>query len=131
MICDIPLEGKMLAKLRLKAQRCGAWFRLKMNERRLLDLVITVVKKVRNFFLARILEPIVKKLLSAIGNAQDVIATVVGKVAYWITAHGRSLAQRLSQIAQSWGNKSASKWLRDNAFIKYLAVMNMPENRPL
>lgn len=130
-ICGVPLKRKPLAKLRLKAQRCRAWFSmLKRGERRLMNLVITIVEKVRSPFLARVLEPIVKRLLDAMGGTQKVMEAVIGRVAYLMREGGRSLAQYLSRIAQGWGNKSAAGWPEDKGFIQYLTVMNLPENKP-
>jgi len=117
-VCGVSLKRELLANLRLKAQRCKVWFRLKRDERRLMDLVITVVDKVRSSFLARILLPIIKRLLDAMGRAH-----VLGEVAYLMRTEGRSLAQKLSWIAQNWGNKSATRWPEDSGFVQYLTIM--------
>jgi hypothetical protein len=130
-VCGVSLERTVLAKLRLKAQRCRAWFRLKKIERSLMDLVINVVERVRNLSLAKILEPVVKKLLDAIENTRDVMSTFAGRVAYWMSTNGLSRVQKLSQTAQNWGNKSAVNWPKDEGFIKYLTIMNMGENKLL
>jgi hypothetical protein len=130
-VCGVSLERTVLAKLRLKAQRCKAWFRLKRIERSLMDLVISVVEKVRNLSLAKILEPVVKRLLGAIENKRDVMVTFAGRIAYWMRTNGLSLAQELSRIAEDWGNKSAVTWPKDDGFIKYLTIMNMGENKLL
>jgi len=130
-VCGVPLERRPLAKLRLKAQRCRAWFsELKKGERRLMNLVITVVEKVRSPLLAKVLKPIIKKLLDTMGGTQRVTEAVIGKVAYLMRKEGRSLAQCLSRIAQGWGNKSAAGWPEDKGFIQYLTVMNLLENKP-
>ena len=83
-----------------------------------MDLVITVVEKIHSFFLARILSPIIKRLLDAMGSAH-----VLGEVAYLMKTKGRSLAQKLSWIAQGWGNKSATRWSEDSGFVQYLTIM--------
>ncbi len=130
-ICGVPLERRPLAKLRLKAQRCRAWFsRLKMSERRLMDLVIMVVEKVRSPLLAGILEPIIKRLLDTMGGTREVMEAVIGKVAYLMREEGRNLARHLSQIAQGWGNRSAARWPEDKSFIQYLTIMSLPKNNP-
>jgi hypothetical protein len=49
----------------------------------------------------------------------------MGKVAYWMMVKGRSLAQKLSWIAQGWGNKSAATWPGDPEFVRYLTVMDL------
>jgi len=130
-VCGIPLETRLLAKLRLKARRCRAWFsRLKRGERRLMDLVIAIVEKVRSPFLAKVLEPIIKRLLDAMGGTQKGVEAVLGRVAYLMREKGRSLAQQLSRIAQSWGNRAAAKWPEENGFVQYLTIMSLPRNKP-
>lgn len=130
-VCGVPLERRPLAKLRLKARRCRAWFgRLKRGERRLVDLVITVVEKVRSPFLASVLEPIIRRLLDAMESTKDGAEAVLGRVACLMRREGRGLAQKLSRIAQSWGNRSAAGWSEDKGFIQYLTVTNLPENKP-
>jgi len=41
---------------------------------------------------------------------------------------GGDLALKLGQIAQKWGNKSASGWVKDAGFKQYLTItyMNAP-----
>jgi hypothetical protein len=112
----------------LKAQRSKAWFRLKRDERKFMDLVISVVDKVRSFLLAKILSPIIKRLLEALGGAQGVMEAALGEVAYLMAVKGRSLAQKISLIAQGWGNKSAARWPRDLGFVRYLTIVCL--NRP-
>lgn len=108
-----PLHRKALARLRLKAIRRGVWFRvLKDRERRLLELTLDVVEKIRSLLLAKLVSHIVGKLLNALeGEVSRLVRTV-----------GRPLAQKLSEIAQGWGNKSARLWAVDPRFIRYLAV---------
>jgi len=54
----VPLTREALVKLRLKALRRGVWFRdLKHSERKLLDLTIRVVQRVRSFLLAKLVFP--------------------------------------------------------------------------
>jgi len=102
-----------LAKLRVKARRRGVWFRmLSRVERGLIDLSIRVVEKVRSLVLARSLISVVEKLLEAMESEVTRLMRTVG----------RSLAQKLSEIAQGWGNKSARLWAGDLGFVQYLAV---------
>lgn len=120
-----PLTREALAKLRLKALRYGVWFRkLSRDERTLLELVIRVTDKVRSFLLAKLLSRILNKLLEAMGGIQ----VVIGQVAYKMKTDGLPLALRLSQIGQSWGNRSAARWPTDLGFVRYLTIMCM--NRP-
>jgi hypothetical protein len=107
------LSRRVLAKLRLRAIRCGVWFRdLRDVERKLLDLTIAVVERVRSVRLAKVVAGIVERLLLA----------VEGGLSRLMRVRGRGLAERLSRVAQSWGNKSAVHWATDLGFIEYLAV---------
>jgi hypothetical protein len=91
-------------------------------------LVIAVVdEKVRSLTLARILAPIVKKLLDAMGGIQGLI----GEIAYKTKTVGLAVAKKLSRIALTWGHSSAAEWLQDAGFIRYLAVMDKNKPSPL
>ena len=108
-----------LAKIRTKALRRGIWFRaLTKAERAQIDLTMRTVKKIRSLFLARVLGAIIRKLLDAMGS----------KVARLIREVARGLAEKLSRIAQNWGNKLAHHWTEDPNFMQYLAItyMNTP-----
>lgn len=120
---DIYPTRDMLAELRLRARRCRVWFNeLNRDQRGLMDLVIMVVKeKVRSLSLARLLAPIAKKLIDAIGGIQ----ALIGEIAYKMGTVGLRLAQGLSQIAQAWGNKSAAKWTEDKGFLQFLTIMDI------
>ena len=110
----IPFTKSMLAKIRIKAIRRGIWFRvLDRLERASIDLTIRVVEKVRSTVLTRMLMSIVKKLSEAMES----------KVSRMMREVGCGLAQKVSRIAQKWGNKSAVEWKADPGFIQYLTVM--------
>ena len=83
-----------------------------------MDLVITVVQKVRNVVLAKVLASIVQTLLGGMGNRAH---------ACWMKVDGRSLAQKLSRIAQRWGHKSAATWSEESAFVRYLTIQCLNE----
>ncbi|UCB60521.1 MAG: hypothetical protein JSW72_00160 [Candidatus Bathyarchaeota archaeon] len=110
----VSISKPDLIKLRVKARRRGIWFRaLNRIERGLMDLAIKVVENVRSVILARSLISVAKKLLSALES----------EVAFLMKTVGPSLAQKLSEIARSWGNDSAKDWAKDQIFIQYLSVM--------
>jgi hypothetical protein len=110
----VSLSRSELVKLRVKARRRGVWFKILTRvERGLLDLAIKVVEKVRSLVLARSLISVVKKLTNAMESEVTRLMRTVG----------RRLAQKLSEIAQEWGNKVACLWAVDLDFIQYLAVM--------
>jgi hypothetical protein len=83
-----------------------------------MELAIKVVDRVRSHLVAKL-------LASIIGKLQDAMR---GKVARVMKKIGYASAQKLSRIAQNWGNMSASRWVRNRGFIQYLAVtyMNTP-----
>jgi len=113
---SFPLTREALAKLRLKALRRGVWFRdLKQGERQLLDLTIRVVQRVRSFLLAKLVSRIVGKLCEAMES----------RIFCLMKTEGRSLAKKISKIAEAWGNRAAKFWVNDRGFIQYLTVNNL------
>jgi hypothetical protein len=66
--------------------------------------------------------------MEAIGGLGEALEAALGKLHYWMEARGRSLAARLSLIAEGWGYRSASRWAEDEGFIRYLTAMEL--NRP-
>jgi hypothetical protein len=108
------LEKNELVRIRTMAMRRGLWFRvLSRGERAQVDLTMRIVKRIRSFFLAKVLARIVEKLLIAMES----------KVVRLTREVGSALAQKLSDIAQNWGNRSASEWIAYPGFKRYLAVM--------
>lgn len=116
-----PLTRETLAKLKLKALRRGIWFKdLKREERKLLELTIRVVEKVRSFLLAKLVSRIVGKLCEAMES----------RVIRLMRTEGRSLAEKISKIGQVWGNKTAKSWARDQGFIQFLTISNLSSFKP-
>jgi len=109
-----PLGKNELAKMKTVAMRRGIWFRvLSRGERALVDLTMRFVKRIRSFLLARVVSSIVEKLLDAMES----------KVSRLMREVGQPLAQKLSGIAQKWGNSSAVSWIADPGFRQYLTVL--------
>jgi len=106
------LTRPSLEKLKKRALRCRAWFKLNKLERAALDLTIRVVERVRNSTLANIILGIVNKLRQWIRPSRRERAMEVG----------RSLAMKIASIAQRWGNHQASAWVEDQEFIFYLGI---------
>ena len=128
----IPHERTSLKKLKRIALRNKSWFNaLNFKERRFIDAVVIVVEKIKSSILLKLLAPLIKRLLKASGNPQGMIMATIGEVAYWMRKKGRSLAQNLSKIGQSWGNRSAAYWSKNRGFIQYLTIMdlNNPQGR--
>jgi len=116
-----------LEKLKRLSMRNRAWFRvLDWKQRRLMDLVVKTVDKIRSPLLLRVLSPLVRRLLEAIGgDARTGALTLMDRGAYYMM---RKVAEKIVAVAQKWGNKSAEKWLTEG-LIKYLVVMNLPRNK--
>jgi hypothetical protein len=112
------LNKTQLIKLRLKAMRAGVWFRaLPRIDRALVDLTIKVASNIRSFTLAKNLLAVIRKLE---GSLESSFSRAFREV-------GLPLAQKLSLVAQKWGNTSAESWSSDVSFIKFLAVMHINE----
>jgi hypothetical protein len=114
------LTRDSLAKLRLKARRCGAWFRnLKQNERKLLDLTISVVERVRSFLLAKLVSQLVSRLFEAMES----------RISRLIRTEGKEMAHRLSEIAICLGYKTAKCWANDRGLMQYLTINSLESLR--
>lgn len=112
------LNKTHLIKLRLKAIRAGVWFRaLPRIDRALVDLTIKVTSNIRSVTLAKNLLAVIRKLE---GLLESSLSRALREV-------GLPLAQKLSLVAQKWGNASAGNWASDSSFIKFLAVMHINE----
>jgi hypothetical protein len=98
------------------AVRRGVWFRvLSRLDRGLVDLALSVLKSIRSRTLATTLWSIVKRLVEALE----------GKVSRLMRQVGGPLAEKMSRIAQGWGNKSACEWAKDAGFVRYLTILSM------
>jgi len=91
-----------------------------------LGLVVKVVDRVASMLVAKVLTPIIVRLLNALRGFPRLIAEVLGRVRYWMMVKGRRKAEEISRIALRWGNRTAHEWARDAGFIRYLTMMNMP-----
>ena len=121
-----PVRGS-LEKLKRLSMRRHAWFSvLSWKQRRLMDIVIRMVDRIRSPLLLRVLAPLVQRLLMAIGrgSVRNGALSLMEKGAYDMM---RVVAERIVQVALKWGNKSAHQWL-DEGFLKYLLVTNLPRN---
>ena len=110
------LNKTQLVKLRLKAMRAGVWFRaLPRIDRVLVDLTIRVASSIRSTTLA-------KNLLAVTRKLEGLLETSLLRAFRDV---GVRLAQKLSLVAQKWGNTSAKTWASDVPFVKFLAVMHI------
>ena len=126
-VCGFPLKRVPLLRLMRRAQRGGVLLKcLNFGEYMFVKLVVKLTDEVRSFTLARALAPIIKKLLKAFQATRELMIKVLGEVNYLMREAGRALAEKVARIAQSWGNRSAQKWSKDEGFIRYLTIMNLP-----
>jgi len=108
------LSGKELTRVRAMAIRRGTWYRtLNKTERPILSLTIRIVTRIKSNVLLQVLVSIIAKL------------QVEDKCGLTASSHswGRPIAEKISMIAQAWGNASAVKWSADRAFIRFLEVI--------
>ena len=116
----ILLTRGEIIKVKTKALRRGVWFRaLTKMDRACIDLAIIVVERVRSRLLLKVLFSLMKKL-------EEIMESHVYRLMREV---GGSMAEKLSAIAQEWGNKSAHDWVRDPAFIQYLVITEMNLSR--
>jgi hypothetical protein len=112
------LNTAQLIKLKLKAIRAGVWFKaLPKIDRVLVDLTIKVASNIRSSTLA-------KNILAVTRKLEEFLESSLLRA---FRAVGLPLAQKLSSIAQKWGNTSAENWATNISFIKFLAVMHINE----
>ena len=102
-----------LMKVKSRALRNRTWYKtLSRMERGIIDLTIKCVEKIRSHVLAKMVSMIVSKILRTL--KEDFMAEAE-KV-------GREIAEKLSVIAQDWGNRACFLWKCDNGFVKFLGV---------
>ena len=113
---QITITRSKLVNLRAKAIRRGIWFKvLSKTERACIELTIKIVDKVRSHLLAKVLTSLIRKLLGAMKS----------RIVRAMEEIGCSVARKLSRIAMNWGNISATQWMMNSSFIKYLTIMHV------
>ena len=97
----MDLSSRLILELRRRALRRGVWFKvLDRAERAIMDLVPKCVDRPKSPRLIDAVARIIVKL-------KAVLASPIIKLRSQI---GWPLAQKISQIAQNWGNKRAREW---------------------
>lgn len=123
-LCGMLKQGgrHFLLKLKQKSIRSNnTWFRvLSLDKRRFIDAVIQTVDRIQSVLLLKLVMELSEKLLNAIGG----IPALIGSIPYGMITYGAPLAKRVSITAQTWGNKTAKFWANDEAFIRYLTVID-------
>jgi hypothetical protein len=109
------LDKTELVKLKKRAVRSGVWFKaLRRIDRVLIDLTIKVARyTVRSVAL-------VKSIRAVMGKLEGLLESGLSRV---IREVGFPLAQKVSSLAQKWGNTSAKSWASASSFVNFLAVM--------
>lgn len=101
-----------LADAKRVALRRGVWFKLLNRvERGVVDLTTRYVGNIKSTTLAKVLMAIIDKLTHVIESNVDRMVRTIGE----------PLSQKISSLAVSWGNSSASSWAGDRGFALYLA----------
>ncbi len=108
-----------IVRFKKTALRRGVWYRaLNLVERGILDLTARYVAVIKSAKLAKIVSAILEKQkLASEGVVDRLVRTV-----------GFSSAEKVSRIAQSWGNRSAVSWGKDAGLARYLAVTHLNAN---
>ena len=110
------LDRTQLLKLKTRAMRSGVWFKnLPRIDRVLVELTIKVTDSVRSPHLA-------KSLLAIAGKLEGLLESKLKRA---IREIGLPIAQKLSLLAQKWGNQAAREWASDENFACYWAVMKL------
>jgi hypothetical protein len=114
---------RFLLNLKQKSIRTNnIWFRtLSIDKRRYIDAVIQTLDKIKSPLILKILTPLARKLIQALGGTSGLL----GKLAYGIQSFGQPQAQKISKIAYSWGNKKALSWANETGFMRFLVVIDM------
>ena len=109
----LVLTRQGLMKIKSRAVRSGIWFKvLSRVERAIVDLTVKCVEQIRSRVLAQTISSIISKLLKTL---EDEFLTKAERI-------GCKIVERLSTIAEEWGNKTCSVWKYDRNFIKFLGV---------
>ena len=112
------LSVRGLAEVKVAALRRGVWFRsLSRIERGIIDLTVRYVECIKSKKLAQVVGAIVEKLQTSLESLADRLVRTVGL----------PLAQKISNIAVSWGNRLASLWALDRGFARYLVFCTRRE----
>ena len=102
-----------LMKVKSRALRNRTWYKtLSRMERAIIDLTIKCVEKVRSHVLAKMVSMIISKILRTL---KEDFMTTAEKV-------GREIVEKLSVVAESWGNRTCFLWKCDKGFVKFLGV---------
>jgi hypothetical protein len=109
------LTNHLLLKIKRKALRLKAWYKLNNIERTIIDLTIKCVDKIKSIKLKKIILKILNKIKEIFEN--DFLNKIY--------ENGLKEIIKIIKIAYSWGNKESLKWIKDKNFIFYLGMKNI------
>jgi len=102
-----------LIKIKVRALRRRIWYKaLSRVERAIVDLTIHCVERIRSHCLEETLYNIVNKILKTLGPEFSEKAEKIG----------RKIAEKIGSLASEWGNLTASNWMHDLNFIRFLGT---------
>jgi len=111
-VVDPVSIGRIVIAKRFALRR-RIWFRvLSRVERGVLDLTMRYVENIKSAKLVKLVTTILEKLKLALESSIDRLVRTVGL----------TLAEKVSAVAISWGNKSAKKWVDDPAFARFMVI---------
>jgi len=109
------LNKSLLIRIKHKAIRLKAWYKLNNIERAIIDLTIKCVDKVKSIKLKNVILKILNKIKEIFEN----------KFLNKIYENGLKEIIKIIKIAYSWGNKNSLNWIKDKSFIFYLGIKNI------
>ncbi len=112
-----PPEAEFLRWVQGRLRRARQYYRaLEAVERRILELSISLGRKGA----IRFVSPLLLRVLARIvAKVEHLLKGSAGRM----VEEGRPIAERLSALAYSWGNRAALRWRLDHSFALYLGVL--------
>jgi hypothetical protein len=111
-------------------------------ERRYVEaLMLAKWNRILSPLVLKILAPIVRKVLRALGSTcrqfhlqfegavdEEEVKGLLSTMCSSTYRIMKNVAEEISRLAQKWGNKLSLNWPKDSGFIRYLIMMNLPQN---
>ncbi|MBS7633227.1 hypothetical protein KEJ15_06390 [Candidatus Bathyarchaeota archaeon] len=109
----IEFSSSFILSIRQRALRSRIWFKaLNSAERAILTLAPKCVDAIKSPLLVDAVAKIIVKVAEALRSPLERFRSQVAA----------PLAEKISLIAQKWGNTQAKDWAFDKGFVQYLAV---------
>ena len=113
---DARLEFLQWIKSRILRSRC--LYLLSRVERGILNLSVNLASK-------GLIRLVSDKQIKAIGSILRKVSVAVRRFSEYLVELGMPLLNQVIRIAESWGFKGASEWVKDKGFAQYLAAMRL------